>query len=76
MKVRISIMVSAELLRGVDSYAKQQKRTRSGVIEEALRALLKQQARDERNARDREILDRNAHFLNQEAADVLKYQRL
>jgi len=31
-------------------------------------------ARDERNAQDRAILDREADRLNEEAADVLAYQ--
>ncbi len=76
MKVRISIVVSEKLLKAVDKYAKQQRKTRSDVAEGALWALIKRQARGERNARDREIIDRNAHFLNQEAADVLEYQTL
>jgi metal-responsive CopG/Arc/MetJ family transcriptional regulator len=67
-------MVSEELLKHVDKYAKQRRSTRSDVIQVALSALLKRQARHQRNGRDREIIDRNVHFLNQEAADVLEYQ--
>ena len=74
MKVKTSITLSQELLRAVDKRTRQCKRTRSDFIEAALRAFIRQLIRDERNARDLEIINRRADSLNQEAADVLAYQ--
>jgi metal-responsive CopG/Arc/MetJ family transcriptional regulator len=76
MRTNISITLTKELLRAVDRRAKQQRTTRSNFVEAAVRVFIARLPRDERNARDREIIDRNAHFLNQEAADVLEYQTL
>ncbi len=74
MKVKTSITLSEDLLEGVDQRAKQQKKTRSDFIETAVWAFIKQLIRDEQNARDLEINNRRADFLNGEAADVLEYQ--
>ena len=41
-----------------------------------MRAFIEQLIRDEQNARDLELLNRNADFLNREASDVLEYQVL
>ncbi|MEN6333870.1 MAG: ribbon-helix-helix domain-containing protein [Phycisphaerales bacterium] len=76
MKVKTSITLSEELLEAVDEHTKQQKKTRSDFIETAVWAFIQQQARDEQNARDLEIINRNADALNREAADVLEYQVL
>jgi metal-responsive CopG/Arc/MetJ family transcriptional regulator len=72
MRLKISITLSEELLGAVDNRAKQQERTRSDFIETAVRALVKRQTRNERNACDLEIINRHADFLNQEASDVLE----
>lgn len=74
MKVKTSITLSEDLLEGVDQRAKQQKKTRSDFIETAVWAFIKQLIRDEQNARDIEIINRRADFLNGEADDVLEYQ--
>ena len=76
MKVKTSITLSQELLKAADKRAKQQRRTRSDLIEAAVRAFIHQLTRDERNARDLETINRNADSLNQEANDVLEYQVL
>jgi metal-responsive CopG/Arc/MetJ family transcriptional regulator len=76
VRTKISITLTRELLRAIDRRAKQQGTTRSNVVAVALQAFSARLARDEQNARDLEIIDRNAHFLNQEAADVLGYQTL
>jgi metal-responsive CopG/Arc/MetJ family transcriptional regulator len=76
MKVKTSITLSEELLKAADKRAKQQRRTRSDFIEAAVRAFIRQLIRDERNARDLEIINENADFLNREANDVLEYQVL
>ncbi len=74
MKVKTSITLSEDILKLVDKRARQAKKNRSDFIETAVRALLLELAREEQNARDLEILNRRATFLNQEAADVLAYQ--
>ena len=73
MKVRASITLSEELLKAVDKCARQQKKTRSSIIEAALSSVIKREARKEQNARDLEIINRQAAFLNREARDVLSY---
>jgi metal-responsive CopG/Arc/MetJ family transcriptional regulator len=74
MKVGISITLSEELLEVVDQRAKQHKKNRSDSIEAAVWAFIGRLIRDERNARDTEIINQRADHLNQEAADVLAYQ--
>jgi metal-responsive CopG/Arc/MetJ family transcriptional regulator len=74
MKVKTSITLSDKLLEAVDKRARQHKKTRSGFIEVAVWAFIEQQIRNEQNARDLEIINRRADFLNQEANDVLEYQ--
>jgi len=73
MKVKTSITISEELLKVVDKRAKQYKKNRSDFIEAAVLAFIGKLIRDEQNARDLEILNRRADFLNQEAAEVLAY---
>jgi len=72
MRVKISITLSKDLLRIIDQFAGN--KNRSAFIEAALRSFINQMIRDEQNARDIRILNRQADFLNQEAADVLAYQ--
>ena len=73
MKVKTSITLSEDLLDAIDKRAGQFK-NRSDFIEAALRAYIAQIVRDEQNAKDLAILNRQADRLNQEAADVLAYQ--
>jgi len=49
-------------------------KSRSQFVEAALQSFVTQLLQDEQNARDLEILNRNADRLNEEAADVLSYQ--
>jgi metal-responsive CopG/Arc/MetJ family transcriptional regulator len=74
MKVKTSITLSEELLKVLDKRARQHHKNRSDFIEAAVWAFVRQLARNEQNARDLEILNRRADFLNKEAADVLSYQ--
>ena len=76
MRVKTSITLSEEVLKAVDKRSRRQKQTRSDLIETAVRAFLLQLARDEQNARDLEIINRQADALNKEAAEVLEYQVL
>lgn len=73
MKVKTSITLSEDVLRAVDKLAGRTS-NRSRVIEEAVRLFLTGRARAAREARDLEILNRNADRLNREAEDALEYQ--
>lgn len=73
MKIKTSITLSDELIKAIDQYGQTYK-NRSDFIEAAVRAFVKQIIREQQNARDIEIINRNAERLNAEAADVLAYQ--
>jgi len=73
MRVKTSVTIDEAVLRGIDK-ATSRGRSRSRVIEEAARDFLARRARAAREARDLEILDRNAEYLNREMDDVLSYQ--
>ena len=73
MKVKTSITLSEDLLKAVDEYAKEYN-NRSEFIEEAVRVFVRQLIRREQDARDLEIINQRADYLNQEAMDVLTYQ--
>jgi len=73
MKVKTSITLSGDLLEAIDLRTGRG-RNRSEFIEMALRAFLAEAGRQERDARDIDILNRRAKRLNREAADVLAYQ--
>jgi len=72
MKIKISITLSEDLLDEVDRAAGAE--SRSAFIEAVLRGFLRRRALGQEQARDREILDRVAEALNEEAMDVLRYQ--
>ena len=74
MKVKTSISLSEELLESIDARARLAAKNRSDFIEGAVRAFIKQQERDELNARDLDIINALADRLNEEMADVLTYQ--
>ncbi len=73
MKVRISITLSEDLLRSIDTFSGGRK-NRSELIEKALRDYLDRQARTKRDLEDLAILNKKAATLNREAEDVLSYQ--
>jgi len=74
MKVKTSITLSQDLLKLVDKRARLSKKNRSDFIETAVWDFLARLIHDEQNARDLEIINRRAEYLNREAADVLDYQ--
>jgi metal-responsive CopG/Arc/MetJ family transcriptional regulator len=76
MKVKTSITISKELAAEVDRFAQQLDFNRSEFIETAVGTYIAQLKRDAINARDVEIINREADRLNEEAADVLEYQAL
>jgi predicted transcriptional regulator len=73
MKAKTSITLSASALRAVDRLAGRGG-NRSAVIERAILEFVERRARQERDARDRELLDRHADALNRETADALEFQ--
>ena len=73
MKIKTSVTLSNELVEAIDVYGQPYK-NRSDFIEAAIWAFIKQIVRDQQNARDIEIINRNADRLNEEALDVLAYQ--
>jgi len=73
MKVKTSITLSEELIGVMDKYGKAYK-NRSHFVEAAILAFIGQVIRNKKNARDMEIINRNADRLNREALDVLAYQ--
>jgi Arc/MetJ-type ribon-helix-helix transcriptional regulator len=73
MKVKTSITLSQDVRAAMDHWTARG-RNRSEFIEAALRAYIAQLIRDEQSARDLEIINRRAEYLNAEAADVLAYQ--
>jgi len=73
MKEKTSITLSREVLTGIDRIAGS-KQSRSAFIESVLQRYLRDRARAERDARDIELINRNANELNAEAEDALSYQ--
>jgi metal-responsive CopG/Arc/MetJ family transcriptional regulator len=73
MKVKTSITLSEDLLDAIDKRSGQFK-NRSDFIETAMRVYIERIIREEQNARDLDIINRQADRLNQEAIDVLAYQ--
>ena len=75
MKVKTSITLAEDLLKVIDEQAGPHK-SRSDFIEKAVRAYVVKVKRDQQNARDLDIINRQAERLNEEAKDVLTYQVL
>ena len=75
MKIKTSITLAEDLLKVIDEQSGPYK-NRSDFIEKAVRAYVAQLMRDRQNARDLDIINRQADRLNQEAEDVLTYQVL
>ena len=73
MKVKTSISLSPQLLAEIDELC-QPTSNRSAFIESALWTVIDQMRRDAEAARDIEIINRRADYLNQETADALSYQ--
>ena len=73
MKVKTSITLSEDLLKAIDEYTGEYK-NRSEFIENAVRAFIIQLTQRQQDARDLEIINQHADYLNREAADVLTYQ--
>lgn len=74
MKEKTSITLSRDVLAGIDRLAGS-KHSRSAFIERILRRFLRERALAEAQTRDLERINRDASRLNEEAADVLEYQK-
>ena len=72
MRVKTSITLPQELLARLDHVDT----NRSALLERAANAYLAAIERQDRDRKDREIIDRNAERLNKEALDTLSYQEL
>ena len=73
MKEKTSVTLSPEVLAGIDNFAGS-RQSRSAFIETVLIEFLRQRTRAERDARDIEIINRNAAQLNRDAEDGLEEQ--
>lgn len=73
MKQKTSITLSSDLLKEVDRSAGS-KSSRSAFIESVLREYFKARMRAAVNARDAELINAHADYLNREMEDVLSYQ--
>ena len=72
MKVKTSITIEEELIKGIDEMSGGG--NRSGLIERAVRDFIEKEARNKRDSEDLAILNKNSARLNREAEDVLSYQ--
>ena len=73
MKVKTSVTLSEDLLKGVDRACRKGE-SRSGTIERLVAESLAARRRRAEDARDRAVIDRHVDELNAEANDVLGYQ--
>jgi metal-responsive CopG/Arc/MetJ family transcriptional regulator len=74
MRIKTSITLPESLLASIDQHAGSFDNNRSAFIEAAVRALITQMERRIRDARDMEIINREADRLNREAEEVLSFQ--
>jgi len=73
MRIKTSITIDARVLEAIDN-ATTRSRSRSRLIEDAVREFLARRARARSEARDFSILNASAADLNEQMNDVLGYQ--
>lgn len=73
MRVKTSVTIDERVLRAIDKTTTRH-RSRSRVIEDAVREFLARRSRAAREARDLGILNEAADDLNREMDDVLAFQ--
>ncbi|NIP39078.1 MAG: ribbon-helix-helix protein, CopG family [Candidatus Dadabacteria bacterium] len=73
MKVKTSVTLSEDIIKIIDKRISDFK-NRSDFIEHAIRSYIEKLKKDEQNAKDLAILNKEADRLNKEAEDVLSYQ--
>ncbi len=74
MRIKTSITLPENLLASIDQHAGPFDYNRSAFIEAAARAFIAHIERDVQDARDMEIINREADRLNREAEEVLSFQ--
>jgi metal-responsive CopG/Arc/MetJ family transcriptional regulator len=74
IRIKTSITLPENLLASIDQHAGSFDNNRSAFIEAAVRALITHMERGMRDARDMEIINREADRLNREAEEVLSFQ--
>lgn len=70
MRVKTSVTLPADVIARLDMIDS----NRSAVLEKAARAFISLHERQARNAKDLDLISRNADGLNKEAADALAFQ--
>ncbi|MCE7989790.1 MAG: hypothetical protein DYG89_52255 [Caldilinea sp. CFX5] len=73
MKIKTSVTISQELLHVMDEFLDVDK-NRSLFLEKAAWSYIAKLRRAQRNARDIEIINQRAEYLNAEVLDALTYQ--
>lgn len=73
MKIKTSVTISEELLKEMDEFLGVDQ-NRSLFLEKAAWEYIAKLRRAQRNARDIEIINQRADYLNQETLDALSYQ--
>ena len=73
MKEKTSITLSKDVLSVIDRLSGS-RQSRSAFIEKVLRDYLQQRLRAQREARDLDLINRNAERLNRDAEDGLGFQ--
>ena len=73
MKIKTSITLEKDVISAIDQQVDEYG-SRSGFLEVAARRLLARLAKEEKDRRDLDIINRRAIALNREAEDVLDYQ--
>lgn len=73
MRQKTSITLSSDILDEIDRNAGSAA-SRSAFIENVLREYFREKVRAALNARDVELMNANADYLNREMEDVLRYQ--
>lgn len=73
MKIKTSVTISQELLTVMDEFLDSDK-NRSLFLEKAAWSYIAKLRRAQRNARDLEIINQQADYLNAETLDALSYQ--
>lgn len=73
MKQKTSITLSSDILKEIDRKAGRGT-SRSEFIENVLREYFKAKVQAALNARDAELINEHADYLNREMEDVLRYQ--
>lgn len=73
MKQKTSITLSSDIVKEIDRSAGKSG-SRSEFIEDVLRKYFKAKVQEALNARDAELINAHADYLNREMEDVLRYQ--